>query len=226
MGAQMGRRIAVLIALAAMIIGTVAAVPAGASSLSDETTFARLVNQERAARGLSQLTLKTDLASVARRHSQDMAASGGIYHNSNLGSEVDGWRELGENVGSGYQVDKIHDAFMNSEHHRANILHSTFNQMGIGVAYKGDQIYVTQVFAKRTTTSTTTTKTTTTTTVTRTVTRARSVASEPSPRIARTPAPTAPVVAAPSRAVSLLADLASFDAEFAMPDAVLPAIAA
>src|SRR5205085_7816616 len=53
---------------------------------------------------------------------------------------------LGENVGMGGDVPSLHDAFMNSEHHRENILDGGFNQVGIGVIVSGGVVYVTEDF--------------------------------------------------------------------------------
>lgn len=61
----------------------------------------------------------------ARNHSAEMAASGSIYHDSNLGSEANSagcWVKVGENVGRGPNAGVIHSALMNSPSHRANIL--------------------------------------------------------------------------------------------------------
>src|SRR5439155_9289249 len=43
-------------------------------------------------------------------------------------------------------VASIHNAFMNSEHHRDNILYAKFNQVGIGVIVSGETIFVTEDF--------------------------------------------------------------------------------
>src|SRR5205814_1151597 len=53
---------------------------------------------------------------------------------------------LGENVGMGQNVDQIHQAFMNSEHHRENILDAGFNQVGIGVIVVDGGMFVTEDF--------------------------------------------------------------------------------
>ncbi len=220
----MGRRIALSITLAAMIVGALSSVPARASTSSDESSFVRLINSARSSRGLRTLAVRSDLTSVARRHSQDMASSGGIYHNSRLSSQVSGWRELGENVGTGRDVSKVHDAFMNSSSHRANILHATFNEIGVGVVRSGDVIYVTEVFARRGST-TTTTRVTTTSSTRRTATSS-SMATSRRASTPVAPKPLAPVVNPPSRAVAMVADLAAMDAFVAPRDEVLLPLAA
>lgn len=124
---------------------------AAASPYSMEQDFVAKINAERTSRGLSRLVVKSDLRSVARNHSADMAAEGDIWHNPNLSSQVGGsWTILGENVGMGGSVNGLHDAFMDSPGHRANVLHQSYNQVGVGVKLDGDgTIFVTEVFAKR-----------------------------------------------------------------------------
>jgi hypothetical protein len=146
----MTRRTASTLLAAALVLGGIILTPARAFASSDESRFTSLTNHERSSRGGRTLATKSDLVAIARRHSQDMANRGYIYHNSNLPNEVSGdWRILGENVGRGGSVDSIHNAFMNSPAHKQNILDSRFNQIGIGTVVKNGYIYVTEVFAGR-----------------------------------------------------------------------------
>ncbi|HVF12069.1 MAG TPA: CAP domain-containing protein, partial [Actinomycetota bacterium] len=105
-------------------------------------------NGARAANGKPALSTRSDLVSIARRHSSRMASQGTIFHNGNLANEApNDWKTLGENVGMGPACDDIHTAFMNSASHRKNILDGAFNYIGVGVVIAGDgTIYVTQVF--------------------------------------------------------------------------------
>lgn len=111
---------------------------------SEQTSFAR-ANEERRARGVDSLRWSDDLAAVARAHSEDMAREGRLYHNPNLASQVSGWSSLAENVGVGPGAEEIHQAFMDSEAHRDNIL-GEFTQAGVGAVVDGDQVWITQVF--------------------------------------------------------------------------------
>lgn len=171
--------------------------PAAASG--DESDFVASHNSIRASQGRRTLSVQSDLTSVARRHSARMAAEGSIWHNPNLTSEVSNWQVVGENVGMGPDVDTLMNAFMNSTAHRNNILDSDYNQFGVGVVVSDGTIYVTVVFAKRSTSgSVSRPKTTTTTTTTQprtTRTRQRSA----TPR-AQAPAPAEPAAAAPKPA--------------------------
>ena len=114
------------------------------ASWAQESCFVSKINAARS----SNLTVRSDLTSIARRHSARMASSGTIYHNGNLANEAPGdWQSLGENVGMGPTCDDIHNAFMNSASHRKNILDPKFNFVGVGVVTASDgTLYVTEVF--------------------------------------------------------------------------------
>ena len=128
----------------------VVASPAANALTGTEACFFNSLNNERSKVGRPKLVLKSDLVSVARKHSDRMAADGTIYHNGNLKNEVGGdWWALGENVGMGPTCESIHDAFMASEGHRANILDKDYNQIGVGVTIREGTIYITEVFAGR-----------------------------------------------------------------------------
>jgi hypothetical protein len=138
-----------LVACLSGALVVVAAPQAGALS-GTETCFFNKINAERANVGRSKLVAKGDLTSVARNHSKDMAADGTIYHNSNLKNEVGGnWWALGENVGMGPDCESLHNAFMDSPGHKANVLDKDYNQIGVGAEMEDGTIYVTMVFAGR-----------------------------------------------------------------------------
>ena len=142
-------RLSSLVAATAVALGALTIAAPAAHASTAESQFTSLANNERAKRGLRSYAVSSDLVAVARRHAQRMAASGTIYHNSRLGSEVSGWQAVGENVGMGGSASSIHQAFMNSSPHRANIVDTDFTQVGMGTAYdKNGVLYVTQVFRK------------------------------------------------------------------------------
>ncbi len=118
---------------------------------ADESRFVALINASRSAAGLGPLTVEADLVAYARRHTAAMIAEGDIFHSSQgeLGAATSGWTLLGENVGMGPNPDILHQAFMASPSHRANIL-GTFNYVGVGTDLAEDgTMYVTVVFAQK-----------------------------------------------------------------------------
>ena len=92
----------------------------------------------------------SDLVDVATRHANRMASSGNLHHNPNLGSEVSGWERVTENVGRGPDARQVHEAFMASSTHAANIVDAGVTQVGVGVVWADGTLWVTQVFRRPT----------------------------------------------------------------------------
>lgn len=133
--------------LGAVLPGTALRAAPAAASGSDEANLLALTNQARASDGDPALSMASSLSSVARSWAQTMAAQGGISHNPDLASQVDGWSRLGENVGVGVgaSIDEVHQALLASPHHYENIT-GDFSLVGIGVASGGGRIYVVEDF--------------------------------------------------------------------------------
>jgi hypothetical protein len=109
------------------------------------------LNAERAAGGLAALALQPWASSVARAHSQEMAAARDIWHNHtgylDIARQAIGAMLTGENVAEAGTLDETDSLFMHSPPHRANILYPAFTQVGIGVALDDvGYVYVTQDF--------------------------------------------------------------------------------
>lgn len=135
------------IALLTPAVSTVFAPAAHADPGSEEALFVALTNQLRVAHGLNPLATNGALLSVARGWSGNMAAAGAISHNMNLPNVISGpWTKLGENVGTGWTVDSIQNAFIASPHHYENLVDPVYNYVGIGVVDSGGKIYVTVDF--------------------------------------------------------------------------------
>lgn len=120
---------------------------------SYEKEVVRLVNEERAKRGLGELTYDWQLSRVARYKSQDMSDNNYFSHNSKTyGTPFEmmksfgiSYRSAGENIARGQATPKaVVDAWMNSSGHRANILSPSFTKIGVGYVSKGK--YWTQMF--------------------------------------------------------------------------------
>lgn len=105
-----------------------------------------MINSARASRGLPALASSGELASVAASWSRQMASTGTLAHNPGLTTQVSGYRYVGENVGYGPDEATIHQAFMNSATHRANILDRDYTQIGVAVVASGGRLWVTEVF--------------------------------------------------------------------------------
>lgn len=138
----------IAVAVAAVLFGTAA--PAGASPGSDEHEFLALMNQDRARAGMGPLVSDPSLAATSREWSAHMASQGRIFHATDLGAiaaRIDpGWKRIGENVGVGYDAAGLHQAFMNSPGHKANIMGTGYNRVGIGVVHAGGKTWVTVRF--------------------------------------------------------------------------------
>jgi uncharacterized YkwD family protein len=131
--------------------------PAPSQNFSEfQTKVLELVNQERAKVGLNPLTLNAKLSSVATQKSQDMADLGYFDHTSpTYGSPFDmmkqfgvSYQSAGENIAKGQtSPEQVMNGWMNSDGHRANILNSSFTQLGVGVVKNANgQLIWTQMF--------------------------------------------------------------------------------
>lgn len=107
-----------------------------------------LINRARVARDLPKLSLSPSLSKKAKRHSAEMAARGSIFHSADLRAVLApyDWSVGGENVGAGFSVEGLHDAFMDSPPHRENVLRASFRHVGIGFVRADGALWVTLIF--------------------------------------------------------------------------------
>ena len=116
---------------------------------SSEAELVALTNRARANAGLKALTVDSTLHSIARWRSKDMIDRDYFSHTipgygkvfDKLDSEGYCYKLAGENIGWNNNPDSeatavIHQMFMDSAGHRANILGDTWDVIGVG-AYKG-----------------------------------------------------------------------------------------
>lgn len=133
------RSVAVLLAALVAVTASVALAPAAsAGTVEDEARLFELHNQARAAAGLAPFAYDSAAVGVARGWAQELARSGNLRHNPDLVNAVNAyvttsWSRIGENVGFASGPDQLHNAFMGSSAHRANIL-GDYNRVGIGAA--------------------------------------------------------------------------------------------
>ncbi len=115
-----------------------------ANAPSESAQFVAAINQLRESKGLGDLTVDSNLTSIATSWSVTMAQSDSIFHRSNLASDVTiDWKRLGENVGEGPNVSDLMAAFIASAHHYENLVDPTFTRIGVGTARTPDGILYT-----------------------------------------------------------------------------------
>jgi uncharacterized protein YkwD len=114
------------------------------------------VNHERKNYGLAPLRWDESLATAARHHAVVMARHGSAEHvfgdEPNLSARVKQagihFTWLSENVAQGPTADFIQSQFMHSSSHRANILDSDMNSIGVGVIERNHQLFAVEDFAQ------------------------------------------------------------------------------
>lgn len=121
-----------------------------------EAGMLELINQERAANGLSPLEADPEMREVAIKHSADMFTRGYFSHNTpeaktpfdRMREDDVRFRTAGENLALAPTLQIAHTGLMNSPGHRANILRPAFGRVGIGILDGGGRrgLMVTQNF--------------------------------------------------------------------------------
>ncbi|MDP4087322.1 MAG: SafA/ExsA family spore coat assembly protein [Bacillota bacterium] len=117
---------------------------------SIENQVIQLTNQQRAKNGLKALTPNWELSRVARYKAMDMRDKNYFSHTSpTYGSPFTmmknfgiAYRAAGENIAAGQSTpQEVVNSWMNSPGHRANILSTTYTQIGVGYAQGGSYRY-------------------------------------------------------------------------------------
>jgi len=126
-------------------------------SSSQTSQIISLVNRERAQAGLESLKADAGLSRLAQLKAEDMAKNRYFSHTSpTYGSAFDmmqnagiSYRTAGENIARGQKTaEAVMNGWMNSSGHRANILGSGYNRIGVGCAKGSDGTpYWVQIFA-------------------------------------------------------------------------------
>lgn len=115
---------------------------------STQTQVLNELNADRSANKLRTLATQADAQAKAQAWAEKLAKENKLSH-STLSSGIKvKWCSLGENVGYGPNVAAIQDAYMKSSGHRANILSSKWNGVGVGYATNGSRVFTVQVFIK------------------------------------------------------------------------------
>ena len=113
-------------------------------------------NQERAARGIPELRIDPTLVKAASYHAHEMAIHAGISHQfpgepelATRGAEAGTHFSLiTENVAEAPSAVVIHDLWMKSPGHRANLLDPHVNVIGIAIVNRDNQLYAVEDFAR------------------------------------------------------------------------------
>ena len=147
------RRVAVLMTL---LILCSASGLAQQKTLNAERELFNAVNRERKAQGLPSLMLDDALTEAARKHAERMAERRTVSHQlpgeptlpSRAKAAGAHFTWLSENVDQGPDASAIHQSFMKSPQHRANILDSDMDSVGIGVAERNGELFAVENFSK------------------------------------------------------------------------------
>lgn len=145
------------------VTGSARVVAPTAAAASAERQAFELLNAARQSNGMPMLKWNSQVAAVARVHSQDMAQQKYFSHRGMDGSMVDDradrlglseWRSIGENIaflrGFDDPIKSAVEKWMQSPSHRQNILADNWKESGIGIAITPDgTYYLTQVFLLR-----------------------------------------------------------------------------
>jgi uncharacterized protein YkwD len=121
-----------------------------------ENALLASVNEARRAEGLPELRWNESLAKAAIRHAEVMAEQGTAQHGfegepdlrSRAKQAGARFSSLSENVTQGPTPEFIHGQFMHSPPHRANILDTDMNSVGIGVIEKHGQLFAVEDFSR------------------------------------------------------------------------------
>jgi uncharacterized protein YkwD len=129
-----------------------------ASMSAAERTLFELTNRARMEQKLKPLKWSPALADAARTHAKKMAAAGTISHQ--FPGEMDlsyrvrlvgvHFTEVAENVAQGPSAAVIQNEWMQSPHHRENILDPDLSFIGIGVVTRNGELFAVQDFDKPT----------------------------------------------------------------------------
>ena len=130
-------------------------IPLRAQNISEQYLL-QAANQERAGRGLQVLKIDEHLALAARQHAYEMVKHGTISHQfpgepdlaQRAGDSGAHFSLITENVAEASNSALIHDLWMKSAGHRANLLDPQVDAVGIAVVQDHGQLYAVEDFAR------------------------------------------------------------------------------
>jgi len=115
-----------------------------------------LANQVRMQNGLGTLQWDPALAAAAQQHCLRMAQDGSISHRyrgepeltDRAGTAGAHFSLIEENVAVDASAPRVHQAWMNSPHHRDNLLNPGIDRVGIAVVARGGAVYAVADYAR------------------------------------------------------------------------------
>lgn len=127
----------------------VPAAPTVVDQNAAEATILQRTNALRATEGKTALVRNTAMDAVAAAWATHMATTGDFRHNPNYASQIPaGWRSAGENIAwNTSDPVGLYTQWQNSAGHRANMVNTSFTDIGIGVVEYNGRYYGVQVFA-------------------------------------------------------------------------------
>jgi uncharacterized protein YkwD len=122
-------------------------------SVAEQYLFAA-ANAERVQRGIQPLHWDATLYDAAQRHADEMAERESISHQypgeadlANRGHSAGArFTVIAENVAEAWSAPEIHEAWMESPDHRANLLDPRVDSVGISVERRDGQLYAVEDF--------------------------------------------------------------------------------
>lgn len=111
----------------------------------DDAQATRLVNEYRTGLALPGLSDDPGLDAEARDWAEHLADTGTLTHDA---LSLDGWSEVGENVGRGATIEIVEQAFEDSATHEHN-LSGDYSHLGVAVAVRDKVTWIVQRFGSK-----------------------------------------------------------------------------
>ena len=145
----------IVLAMIAVLISSCSVYAQSEVTTAERALFDAL-NRERSTRGLPALQWDVALASAAREHAARMAQRNVLSHQLPGEPQIQvratkagaRFTTIAENIAVAPNPATIHSAWMQSPHHRENILDPELNVVGIGVVKGTDGLFAVQDFSQ------------------------------------------------------------------------------
>ncbi len=146
--------------IAALLIASLIFLPLTSLAQQKETNAEQVLfqsaNRERVAHGLPPLKWDAKLARTAHQHALRMAKQNTLAHQFpgepdlparaiQAGSR---FNAIAENVAEGPSAANIHAQWMKSPHHRANLLDTDLDSVGIAITERNRQLFAVEDFSQ------------------------------------------------------------------------------